>query len=64
MSEDEHAVDMWLSQPEGFSLRVERLYDDVAVSPGRLRDWLVAAYKLGKKAGRAALTEGDQHEQD
>lgn len=47
------AVDAWLSQPEGYGLRIERLYDEINYSP-KVRPWLEAAYQRGFEASAAS----------
>ena len=53
----------WLNELEGFSLRKERLYDDLVANSkilpeekdiqwNRLIVWLEAAYKVGYEAGK------------
>jgi len=46
--------DEWLNETEGFSLRMERIYDDLVVNPKdsvdnwqQIKVWLQAAYDKG-----------------
>lgn len=48
----------WLDELEGFSLRMERVYDDLVVNPKddvdnwkHIREWLKAAFDSGYEAG-------------
>jgi len=48
----------WLDQLEGFSLRMERVYDDLVVNPKdnvdnwkNIREWLKGAFDAGYEAG-------------
>lgn len=48
----------WLDELEGFSLRMERVYDDLVVNPKdnvdnwkNIREWLKAAFDAGYEAG-------------
>lgn len=54
--------DQWLNEIEGFSLRIERIYDDLIQKPKDLIDfdnwkqikiWLEAAYNAGVDSGYA-----------
>lgn len=49
-----HTFDEWLNETEGFSLRMERIYDDLVKNPEDVVDnwkqikmWLQAAYNEG-----------------
>ena len=50
----------WLHEYEGYSLRSERLLDDIAVGgPKRIIEWLKAAYEVGKEhAIKSLLDDG------
>ena len=48
----------WLDELEGFSLRMERVYDDLVVNPKdnvdnwkHIREWLKGAFDAGYEAG-------------
>jgi hypothetical protein len=48
----------WLNESEGFSLRMERIYDNLVRSPKdpvdnwiQIKDWLEAAYEVGYSQG-------------
>lgn len=48
----------WLEEVEGFSLRMERVYDDLVVNPKdsldnwkNIREWLKGAFDAGYAAG-------------
>lgn len=48
----------WLNEIEGFSLRMERVYDDLVVNPKdtidnwkQIKTWLKAAFDSGYEAG-------------
>jgi hypothetical protein len=50
--------DQWLNEIEGFSLRMERAYDDLVKNPkdpvdnwNQIKDWLKAAYEEGYNQG-------------
>lgn len=50
--------DQWLNEIEGFSLRMERAYDDLVKNPKdpvdnwlQIKDWLKAAYEEGYSEG-------------
>lgn len=48
----------WLHEYEGYSLRSERLLDDIAVGdPKRIIEWLKAAYEVGKEHAIAPLLD-------
>lgn len=54
------AVDGWLGEIENFSLRSERLAEDVR-NGAEIRPWLEAAFRLGVEAAMAPVPpEGDQ----
>jgi hypothetical protein len=53
--------DDWLNETEGFSLRMERIYDDLVKNPvdsvdnwKQIKDWLQAAYNEGFDNGYSA----------
>jgi hypothetical protein len=48
----------WLNESEGFSLRMERIYDDLVKRPKdpvdnwlQIKSWLEAAYEVGYSQG-------------
>jgi hypothetical protein len=48
----------WLNESEGFSLRMERAYDDLVKNPkdpvdnwNQIKEWLKAAYEEGYNQG-------------
>lgn len=50
--------DQWLNELEGFSLRMERAYDDLVKDPkdpvdnwNEIKKWLKAAYEVGYDEG-------------
>lgn len=50
--------DQWLNEIEGFSLRMERAYDDLVKDPkdpvdnwNQIKEWLKAAYEAGYSEG-------------
>ena len=50
--------DQWLNEIEGFSLRMERAYDDLVKNPkdpvdnwNQIKEWLKAAYEAGYDEG-------------
>ena len=52
--------DQWLNEIEGFSLRMERAYDDLVKDPkdpvdnwNQIKEWLQAAYNAGVDSGYA-----------
>ena len=49
-----NTFDEWLNESEGFSLRMERIYDDLVKNPKdavdnwkQIKEWLQAAYNQG-----------------
>ena len=53
--------DQWLNELEGFSLRMERAYDDLVKDPkdpvdnwNQIKEWLQAAYNAGVDNGYSA----------
>ena len=53
--------DEWLNESEGFSLRMERIYDDLVKNPKdpvdnwkQIKEWLQAAYDEGFDNGYAS----------
>ena len=49
-----NTFDEWLNESEGFSLRMERIYDDLVKNPKdaidnwkQIKEWLQAAYNEG-----------------
>jgi hypothetical protein len=55
------SFDDWLNETEGFSLRMERIYDDLVKNPvdsvdnwKQIKDWLQAAYNEGFDNGYSA----------
>ena len=49
-----NTFDEWLNESEGFSLRMERIYDDLVKNPKdtvdnwkQIKEWLQAAYNIG-----------------
>ena len=67
-----NTFDEWLNESEGFSLRMERIYDDLVKNPKdaidnwkQIKEWLQAAYNQGFDNGYSiGYEDGSKIEMD